>query len=237
MAIKKLVVDALGKLLMPEFRVDRAIQLGPKFRRLTLSATSLEGTSFSPGDKLQILVDDGPRTYTPFAVDRRLGTLDILVYAHGDGPGARWGRSVAIGDRARGFGPRRSLAAEGSGPFLVFGDETSLAVARAIGEERGDGVLLPPLLEVTDRASAREALDALALVDEDVVERRVGDGHLDAVEERLRERLGRHPNATLLLTGRAQSIQAVRARLKGSGARFASQKVKAYWAPGKKGLD
>jgi hypothetical protein len=38
------------------------------------------------------------------------------------------------------------------------------------------------------------------------------------------------------MTGRAQSIQRVREQLRRAGA-GAGQKVKAYWSPGKSGLD
>jgi hypothetical protein len=53
----------------------------------------------------------------------------------------------------------------------------------------------------------------------------------------IRGALGEHEQPQLVLTGHAQTIQAVRARLKQERVAYAGQKVKAYWADGKKGLD
>jgi hypothetical protein len=44
-------------------------------------------------------------------------------------------------------------------------------------------------------------------------------------------------DARLALTGKAQSIQALRSRLKAQPALFGKQKTKAYWSVGKRGLD
>lgn len=219
----------LGKLMFPELRVARAEAITPSFRRLTLAGESLKKVSFTPGDKVQVSLDEGARTYTPFAFDAARGSLDLLVYAHGDTPGARWGRTVAEGDLVRVFGPRGSIAlAALAGPVVVFGDETSFALARALLDRHASP---RPLFEVTNVAESNAVLAALG-VTADLVERRDGDAHLAEVDAQLRSRSG----ATLVLTGKAQSIQSLRARLKARPA-FSAQKVKAYWAPGKRGLD
>lgn len=66
----------------------------------------------------------------------------------------------------------------------------------------------------------------------DLVARAPGNAHLDELDAQLRARTG----STLDLTGKAQSIQGLRARLEAKPA-FSAQKVKAYWALGKRGLD
>jgi hypothetical protein len=53
----------------------------------------------------------------------------------------------------------------------------------------------------------------------------------------VRAALGRQPGSHLVLTGHAQMIQSLRASIKASPAPHAGQKVKAYWADGKRGLD
>ena len=59
-------------------------------------------------------------------IRRGEGSVDLLVYSHGDTPGAKWGRAVAEADRVNVFGPRGSIAiAALAGPVVVFGDETS----------------------------------------------------------------------------------------------------------------
>ena len=114
----------LGKLIFPELGVTKAEVITASFRRLTLAGASL--TKLAPGDKIQVSLAEGTRTYTPFAFDAAKGSLDLLVYSHGDTPGAKWGRAVAEADRVNVFGPRGSIAiAALAGPVVVFGDETS----------------------------------------------------------------------------------------------------------------
>lgn len=69
-----------------------------------------------------------------------------------------------------------------------------------------------------------------------LVPRRTDESHLPEIVDRLRAALAREPGAKLLLTGRAQAIQGVRAGLR---ARSLPRPVgtKAYWSLGKAGLD
>lgn len=219
----------LGKLLTPELVISAAETLAPGFRRLTLEGESLRGASFTPGDKVQVVLEGGTRTYTPFAFDPAKGTFDLLVYVHGDTPGAAWGRGAKAGERIHVFGPRGSIALDAlAGPVLVTGDETSFAVARA-QLDRGGAVA--PVFEVTNVAESSAVLVALGL-EVDLVARTPDEAHLDELEAKLRARKAH----TLVLTGKAQTIQALRARLRARPP-FAAQKTKGYWAPGKRGLD
>ena len=90
------------------------------------------------------------------------------------------------------------------------------------------------MFEVSNVAEATDALAALGLKG-DLVERTANDAHLDEVDALLRARDGAE-GGTLVLTGKAQSIQGIRTRLRARPA-FARQRSKAYWAPGKRGLD
>lgn len=57
----------LGKLIFPELGVTKAEVITASFRRLTLAGASL--TKLAPGDKIQVSLAEGTRTYTPFAFD------------------------------------------------------------------------------------------------------------------------------------------------------------------------
>lgn len=221
----------LGKLLTTELVISTTETLAPGFRRLTLEGETLRGAAFTPGDKVQVVLEGGTRTYTPFAFDAAKGTFDLLVYAHGDTPGARWGRAAKAGERIHVFGPRGSIALDAlTGPVVVVGDETSFAVARA---QLDHGKAPAPVFEVSNIAESSAALAALGL-EADLVARAPGDAHLDALEAKVRASgKGGH---SLVLTGKAQTIQALRARLR-ERPPFVAQKTKAYWAPGKRGLD
>jgi NADPH-dependent ferric siderophore reductase len=237
-SVKKLVGEVFGKWLFREVTIAEIREVAPRFRRLSLEGQQLHGVSFSPGDKVQVLLDAGFRTYTPFGFDPARGAMSFLVYLHGDTPGSQWGKSAKEGDAFRVFGPRASLPfMSWQGPVVVFGDETSFAVTRSLRELRGSAREIHPVFEVSDAKASAAALDSLELPSEDLVQRQSDDGHLDEVAERVRAALAKHPGSQLALTGKAQSIQALQRALRAAPVAHAGSKSKAYWAPGKRGLD
>jgi len=234
----KAIGDSLKKLFFRELTVARVTHLCEHFERVDFVGEALRGVRFSAGDKLQISFDGGPRTYTPFHFDAARGALSILVYLHGDGPSARWVSELKEGDRAFAFGPRNSLElASATSPIALFGDETSFGLARALHEAGSANSGLACVFEVTDAHESRTVLDALELPNAELVERRSDDAQLSEIEARLRARLTHDGGTRLVLTGKAQSIQTLRKRLKTEPAPHTAQLVKAYWSPGKRGLD
>jgi len=235
-SLKSFLTDAVGKLVFRECTLTAATSLAPHFRRLELRGEHLRGPAYHAGDKLQVLVPGvGPRTYTPFAHDPERGLVSIVVYHHGDEPGAQWGHRIAVGDALRVFGPRGSLPLAALAPaVVVFGDETSFGLARALHELRGPAGL-QCVFEVHDLDEPSRVLTSLELGDAELVP--CTDDILPELDRRLRAALARNPGADLVLTGNARRIQALRAALKAAPAVHARQKVKAYWSPGKRGLD
>ncbi|MET0403209.1 MAG: siderophore-interacting protein [Cystobacter sp.] len=232
---KTFIGDVLGQFFFHTTTVTRVREPAARFRWVELEGSSLRDESFSPGDKVQVYLPGlGMRTYTPLSWDAQKGTLALLVYLHGAGPGAEWGRRVGVGDSVRFFGPRRSLKLDAaSGPVVLFGDETSLGVAWSL---RVDGRReVSAVFEVSQRAEVAPVLRELGLEGTEV-ERLPGDAHLSEVHERLRAALERSPGAPLVMTGRAQSIQTLKTRFKAGGSQ-PSGKTKAYWSVGKTGLD
>jgi ferric-chelate reductase (NADPH) len=248
-SLKKMIVTALG--LHRALTVESIADIAPSFRLCVLTGEALRSAAFAPGDKLQVMLDAGARTYTPFAFDATLGRLSLLVHLHdSNAPGATWGRRLAKGAQVPVFGPRSSLPlASLSGHVVLFGDETSFGVARALRDHLGDpSISLDDtarspsdrcdfVFEVSSADESSRALRELGLSNDALVQRAAGDAHLTEVDQRVREALLRHPGSHLVLTGKAQSIQHIRAQLKASSVALAGQRVKAYWAPGKRGLD
>lgn len=239
---KGILINALGGLVLREGRVSRVRDVGARFRWLSVQGDGLRDLEWTPGDKVQVLLPGlDMRTYTPLRWDRAAGTTELLLYRNQpatadpatERPGTRWIRTVQEGDACRFVGPQRSLSVAAA-PAVLFGDETSFAVARALGS----GASPPPacVFEVSAPSECTQVLAELGLPDAVCIERAAADAHLETVNERLQRLLDERPGARLLMTGRAQAIQALQLRRRAAG-QPRPHKTKAYWSLGKAGLD
>jgi len=238
-SIRSLLQDTLGQLIFREFAVESVQDISAHFRRFRVRGESVRDNDCAPGDKLQILISGaGTRTFTPFSPNANAGTLEFLAYVHGDAPAAKWARDAGQGLRFRAFGPRGSLPLGTlSGPVILLGDETSVGAAKSLLDTRGTSEGLAFVFEATDRDETERALAELGLTARAIVRRQLGRAHLAELETQLRAAASQQPGAHLVLTGHAQTIQAMRAALRARPAPVNGQKVKAYWADGKRGLD
>ena len=232
---KGILLGALGGLVLHDATVTEIEDIGSSFRRVVLAGEALRGQSFTPGDKLQMLLPSKDcRTYTPITWDASRGRTELLVYHHNDSPSGVWIRTLRKGDVCRFVGPQRSLRVPTDAETVVlFGDETSCAVAHAIA-----AAISPARLVCVFEARAEEATRrALGELGDraTLVWRDPDDAHLDRVVAGLTN-ASAHPGAELLLTGRAQAIQGVRAGLKRQAV-DARSTVRAYWSLGRVGLD
>ncbi len=228
---------ALSRMFLRSTRVSAVRPVSARFFLIDLEGDALRGVAWAPGQKLQIKVGRplATRTFTPLSFDAARATTCLLGYAHGAGPGSDWLRRVRPGDPCEVFGPHRSLQLDAlSGPVVLFGDETSIGLAAALHHSRSSGVALRCLFEVRSMQEASAALRAIDVSPTAMVER----GDQLRLETHLREVLAQTGDATrFVLTGQAQSIQRVKQLLKRDGVPAARMMAKAFWSPGKKGLD
>lgn len=223
--------------LMRPARAAAIETLSPCFRLIELEGDALKDVAWSAGQKVQVAMGSGlsARTYTPMSWNAGSGRTRLLAFAHGDGPGSRWASGLREGDTCQLFGPRRSLdLADLEAPVILFGDETSFGLAAALRDNLQAGGALH-IFETTDVVESRQVLDAVNLREARLVARSAGDDHLTTVEAELL-RLAAN-GAQFVLTGKASSIQRVSRALKAAGVASARIKAKAYWSPGKTGLD
>ena len=217
-------------------RVAAVEVLSEHFRLVDLEGEALTDIAWAVGQKVQISMGTGltTRTYTPISWDAGRGGTRLLAFAHGDGPGSRWAGGLCKGDTCQFFGPRRSLDLSDPGaPVVLFGDETSFGLAAAL--RAMSGFSLTCMFEATDIAESRPVLERVGLGDATLIARATDDAHLaaTAVEVAAHAASGAH----FVLTGKARSIQHVSRVLKTEGVGSSRVKAKAYWAPGKVGLD
>jgi ferric-chelate reductase (NADPH) len=236
MARPGLVTRTLRQWLMREARVVAVQTLSPHFRSIDLEGEALKGVDWSVGQKIQVAMGAGltARTYTPLRWDAEHGRTRLLAYAHGNGPASLWAMRLREGDVCQFLGPRRSLEISGVEPAtLLFGDETSFALASALRESFGGSVTC--VVEVSDVAESRSVLTMVGLGDATLIERSADEAHLAKVAAEIAaSAIG---TERFILSGKASSIQYVSRVLKASGVEPSRIQAKAYWAPGKAGLD
>ncbi len=228
---------ALIGLMMKHAKVAVCEDLGGGFRLVTLEGAALKGVSWTAGQKVQVAMGSAfvARTYTPIEWNAEAGRCSLLGYAHGDGPGSAWLRTLSPGDECDLVGPRSSLDASGvAGPLALFGDETSMGLTYALIHQDLERSVACQF-EVDDPAGCEKVIARIGLSAATLAARRGGDSHLDEMEATLTGLVS--TDATFVLTGKASTVQRLRQRLKIAGVPAARIVTKAYWAPGKKGMD
>ncbi len=233
------IESTLLKLFARPATVTAIEDVSPRFRAITIAGDGLASVAWVPGQKVQMALGGFvARTFTPMVWDAKDGSTSILVFMHGTAPGASWAASLTVGASCQIFGPRASLDLTTlRRPAIMFGDETSFGLAcslRATGEGMRD---ITFLFEVASIAESQMVLRTFGVHDAILVERRPDDGHIAEVETALAEAVGLRTPAQFVLTGKATSIQRLHKFLKGRDIGSAEIKTKAYWAPGKTGLD
>lgn len=227
----------LRRTFMRRATVSACEHLGAGFHLITLESPEFQNLDWTPGDKIQIAVGSVfvARTYTPIEWDADAGRTRLLAYVHGDGPGSDWIRSLKTGDVCDVFGPRASLDVSWlPGPVFMLGDETTFGIALAMRRQTyAEGIDF--VFEVKDHMQSRRVLDALAFGPSRLIERQADDRHLEEIEAELPARA--RSGATFILTGRSVAIQRLRRALKPLDVPATRLVTKAYWAPGKAGLD
>ena len=224
---------ALIRMFMKPATITNVEGVGEGFRLMTLESPEFDDVTWSPGQKIQIALGSAfvTRTYTPIEWDPAAAKTRILAYAHGAGPGSDWVRTARSGDACHIFGPRASLDLTALPSSLVlFGDETSFGLAVAAIRPG-----LRCLFETNSAEVSRPVLERAGLGAADLFARMPRDEHLDQIEQWLADNAA--SGASFVLTGKASSIQRFRRALKMLDVPAARIKTKAYWAPGKPGLD
>jgi NADPH-dependent ferric siderophore reductase len=211
--------------------------LGGGLRLITLEGAALEHVDWAPGQKIQIAMGSAfrARTYTPVEWNRATGRVCILGYSNGAGPGSAWLREAAPGTSCDIFGPRGSIDVRSlGGSIAMFGDETSIGLGFALVQNHRGSAIVGGF-EVGNVEECRNALSQLGLDEFALIARTADETHLDRFGARLAELAA--SSYSFVLTGRAGTVQGLRRILDQLAVPSNRIITKAFWAPGKTGLD
>ncbi|MFJ9345769.1 siderophore-interacting protein [Streptomyces sp. NPDC101237] len=211
--------------------VTEAEQITARIRRLRVDGDQLAGLDVRPGQQVRVLVTGLTlRTYSVWHYDPS-GVVELCVLDHAeDGPGARWGRTVAAGDQVRLRRPEGTFTLRPEASHHVFvGDETASVAFGAML------AALPEEADVSGCVETATAADRLPLAHGE---------HLDWVlrgETSLPEavrRLAPEPGGIAYVAGEARAVQAVRKVLvQEAGWDRRAVLTKPFWTPGRKGME
>lgn len=232
---------ALAATLTPRTaKVGLIERLNAKLLRIVLEWPSLTAIpSVQPGQEFSFRFGDSfitsSRHYSVRRFDRARGTLELLVFLHGHGPGSRWAEWLRPGDTVHLWGPGGNLVARPEPSFHLFvGDETALGAFSGIVET------LPKTADVLGVITIDAGNDAIVRAAglTFVAVPRHTDGDPDRRMLSLLERwnLPSH-DAAAYVAGRAQTVSAVRQLLvRTHGWSKDRIAIRAFWSEGKAGL-
>ncbi|HEY4022332.1 MAG TPA: siderophore-interacting protein [Pseudonocardiaceae bacterium] len=215
--------------------------LGPRMRRITISATELRGQPWTPGQQVRVRTGDpktgdrGPkRSYSVYAYAE--DSIELCVLDHGgDGPGSAWARRIAVGQPVDLSRPEGSFVLRHPAPYHVFAGEETASVAFAAMLRA-----LPASASVFGVVEVDTPDDRLPLPDSISWAYRAGGSA--ASSETLVDAVGKlklpDEPGIAYLAGEARTIQLVRKHLvKDRNWPRRNVITKPFWTPGRSGMD
>jgi ferric-chelate reductase (NADPH) len=238
-ALSTILSNTVEKLLFRPVIVVDSETLGGQFKLVRMQGEGLRGVKWTPGQAVQFFLGNmTKRAYTPMDVDAAAGSASFLFHLHGGGPGSSWAAALQPGDRCQVMRPKDSLDFTTIHQnTLFFGDDTSLAAAQALQGCHNKAFGLRSILEVVSTDAAQTVANTLALDGLTLIQKKPDDSHLHEVVAKLTEQAAAFQSPHWIFTGHARSIQTLRRTLKARGIELAKSKVRAYWSPGKTGMD
>jgi NADPH-dependent ferric siderophore reductase len=238
-ALSSFLSSAVEKLLFRPVRVLESEIVGGLFRLVRVQGEAFQGVDWTPGQAVQFYVGNfTKRSYTPMDVDANAGSVRFLFHLHGGGPAAKWAETLEVGDLCQVMRPKDSLDFKSlQGDAIFFGDDTSFAAAHALQTCSQNGTGRWYVIEVRDMDAATMVARELALDKTILIQQTSEDAHLAAVLAKLAEGAAELQTPQWVFTGKARSIQTLQKSLKAKGMATGRSQVRAYWSPGKTGME
>ncbi|GAA1505563.1 siderophore-interacting protein [Sphaerisporangium rubeum] len=236
-------MNVLERLLLSG-TVEECEPLTPRMRRVRIAGPALRGLDWVPGQHVRLKVGDVLstravlsgfrdvlRSYSVWRYDPA-GALDVCVLDHeAAGPGARWGRQAAAGQRVMLTRPEGRLVLRDGSPYHLFaGDETAAPAFGAMLRTLPEGERVFGAVAVADERPPVPRSGELTWVSRD----ETPDGPAGVVRELP---LPAEPGTAYVAGEAAICRDVLRHLVRERGWPRAAVRVKAFWSPGKKGMD
>lgn len=240
MSIKDKIMGFIGDTFLTSVAVKSVENVSRNFRLITLHADAFGKVTWKPGEKVQINTGNwNVRTYTPLSMDKESKELKILAFLHGNGPGSKWASQVKAGDSSQILGPRSSLSLpDQTSSLVLFGDETSLAVAATFRKHLGEAARYHFVFEVADPEECQKLCERIGILQGSTFVKKTPDrSHLAEVSLGLKKAFESQGAEQVVLTGDGLSIRDLSKKLREGGISSTKIKAKIYWSEGKEGID
>lgn len=206
-------------------------QPAPGFVLVTLVGEGLGDSKWHAGDRVSLRTpEDELRNYTPFDWDNAAGSARLLGVGLASGPGTHFLNSLTVGNQVQVIGPKKSINLDLELAPIIVGDETVLGLCAAWNNEHPT-MKATVVLEAANSDACRAASQAIDVTPHSVV------GDRDALITAVIELARANPTMPLILSGRTQTIAAVRRALKSANLQARPTTVRAYWDENRAGLD
>lgn len=233
----KWLLDVFEKMVMPKSSSVEVLNtelLSPSIKRIRFKG-DFKKLTFKPGSYMDIRVSDTEvRRYTIAFSDTKNGFMDFIVHLHGTHPGSHFMQKLNVGHKMNTniIKPHKCYD-ESFKKYVVFGDETSLALACSI---------FPVLKLNKDQfhfyfeldEESKKVPELLSLENYTVFSKNGSFRNEQWIRNLPIIKENEWKDACFILTGNAKSVQTFRKVAKGNN----SAKIIAhgYWLEGKKGL-
>lgn len=226
--------------------VEECEPFTPRMRRVRVAGPALRGLDWRPGQHVRLKVGDVLstravlsgfrdvlRSYSVWRYDPD-GAMDVCVLDHAEaGPGARWGRGARVGQRVLLTRPDGRLVLRDGSPYHLFvGDETAAPAFGAMLRALPEGERVFGAVAVADERPPVPRAGELTWVGRDDAPER------DRLVHVVRDLPLPEEPGTAYVAGEAGTCRDVlRHLVRERGWPRAAVRVKAFWSPGKKGMD
>ncbi|WUK29247.1 siderophore-interacting protein [Streptomyces sp. NBC_00370] len=211
-----------------------------RMRRVRVSGGGLVGLAYRAGQQVRVHVDGltTRRTYSVWRYDPE-GVVHLCVFDHGgDGPGARWGRGVEVGETVYFGKPEGPLVLrDGASHHVFVGEETASVAFGPMLAALPDADVVHGCIETAteaDRLPLAHAGRLSWLVRGDAG----AAGSAALVDAVRRLQLPDPAGGAAYVAGEARTVQLVRQVLvRERGWDRRAVLTKPFWAPGKRGME